>query len=130
MLGRKCLGLAPAILAQHEMTNARLAGKFARIFQPVIEPAQQNRVRIEQRLRAKIRSANAIAPGNVLPRSGNQILMRARQSRCPLVARSARKPSMLPLAKHVIPAGNMQRRNANVRQALRLTSSAVQYSPG
>ena len=60
------------------MADARLGGKLAGILQPVIEPAQQDRVGIEQRFRAKIRGADAIAPGNVNPRAGNQVLVFAR----------------------------------------------------
>ena len=43
---RKVLGIEPAIGAQREVSNARLAGEFSAVFKPVIEPLQQERIGI------------------------------------------------------------------------------------
>ena len=104
-------------------------GKFSGILQPVIEPAQQNRVRIEQRLGPEIRRADAIAPRNVHPGPGNQILVLARECAARALATSARKPSMLPLRNmsyqpETCSAGTRCGRAIGSRRA------HVQYSPG
>ena len=57
-----------------QMADARLAGEFAGIFEPVIEPAEQQRVGIEQRLGAEVRVAGAITPWNVNPGAGDEVL--------------------------------------------------------
>ena len=69
------VGFKPTVLAQSKMADARLGGKFAGVFQPMIEPAQQDGVGIQQCVRAEVRGAGAIAPGNVYPRAGNQVLV-------------------------------------------------------
>ena len=72
------------------------AAKSAGILQPVIEPAKQNRIRIEQRLRAEIRGPDAIAPRNMHPRPGDEVLVICARSSLPADFASFRKPSMLP----------------------------------
>lgn len=110
-------GLPPAIFSQDEMADARFSREGAGILQPVIEPAKQNRVGIEQRLGAEIRGSDAIAPRNVHPRPGDQVLMIARE----VAARIGRKrQESVGAASHVgvIPPGNMQRGHADLIQAL------------
>src|ERR1700683_2741322 len=97
------------------MPNARLTRKLSRIFQPVIEPAQENRIGIQQCFRAEISGAGSISPRNVLPWAGDQVLMFARNPVSGVVAQSDETFDAA-LHKHVKPARNMQRRNLNAIQ--------------
>src|SRR6266436_6642035 len=94
------------------MANAGLAGKFTRILQPMIEPAEQNRIRIEQCVWAEVRSADTIATRNVLPRPGDKILMFAREDAAGTL-RQCTKAINAALEIRVVPAGDVQRGNAN-----------------
>src|SRR3979409_587082 len=94
------------------MANSGHAGKFPRVLQPMIEPAEQNRVRVKQRVWAEVRGANTIAPGNVLPRPGDKILMLAREDAARTL-RQCTKAINAALEIRVIPAGDVQRGNAN-----------------
>src|ERR1700693_2611603 len=83
----------------------------------MIEPAQQNRVRIDQRFGAKVRGTNPIPPRNVYPGPGKQVLMFARK----IAARGftqSEKTVDAAAKKHVIPSGDVQRGNADLVEAL------------
>src|SRR6267142_1389667 len=94
------------------MANAGLAGKFTRILQPMIEPAAQNRLRVKQRVWAEVRGANTVAPGTVLPRPDDKILMFAREDAARTL-RQCTKAINAALEIRVVPAGDVQRGNAN-----------------
>src|SRR6202030_538843 len=83
----------------------------------MIEPAQQNRVRIDERFGTEVRRTNAIAPRNVRPRPGKKVLMFTRKLASCEFAQSE-KAIDAPAEKHVIPAGDVQSRNANFVEAL------------
>jgi hypothetical protein len=84
----------------------------------MVEPAQKDRVRVEQRFHSEIRGAGAIAPWNMRPRSGNQILALARK-RTPSVRAQSQEAFDTALRKQIKPAWNMQRGNQNAIEPLR-----------
>src|SRR3984893_3456164 len=94
------------------MANAGLAGKFTRVLQPMIKPAEQNRIRIEQRVTSEVRGANTIAPGNVLPGPGHEILVLAREDAARMLGQGT-KAINAALEIRVVPAGDVQRGNAD-----------------
>ncbi len=57
------LRLRPAVLTQHKVSDARFTGKFTGVLQPVIEPAQQECICVEQCLGAELGHSRPIAPG-------------------------------------------------------------------
>ena len=71
----KTLGLEPAIDAQGKVTDARLQVELATLLEPVIEPTQQQRIRIEQCLGAEVLFPDQFAPRDVDPRTRNQVLV-------------------------------------------------------
>src|SRR6266851_1535485 len=83
----------------------------------MIEPAQQNRVRIDERLGTKVRRPNSIPPRNVHPRSSKKVLMFARKIAARGFAQREKTIYAAP-EKHVIPARNVQRRNTNFVETL------------
>ena len=94
------------------MADLRFPFKRSGIFQPLIEPAQQNRVRVDQRLGTEVRRPDAIPPRNVHPGPGQQVLIFARK----FAARGftqGEKAVDAAAKKNVIPAGNVQCRNEN-----------------
>ena len=56
--------------AERKVSHARLPGKFAGILEPVVEPLQQQGVRVKRGVRAEVAVADTRSPGNVQPRSG------------------------------------------------------------
>ena len=85
----KALGIEPTIGAQREVANARFTGEFPTVFKPMIEPAQQERVGIEQSLGAEVLFADYFSPWDMDPGPGYEILISG-------WADMARKPSTLP----------------------------------
>src|SRR3984893_4239964 len=114
---RKIARGPPSILSQHKAADARLAVKLAGIFQPMVEPAQKDRVGIEQRLGTEIGGADTISPGDVLPRSGNQVLMLACKRASGVVAQR-QKGVDAPVEKNVVPAADMEGRHLNAVKPL------------
>src|SRR5258708_7041913 len=82
----------------------------------MIEPAEQNFVRIDERLGTKICRANPIAPRNVHPRPGEEVLMLLRKFTARGLAQ-CKKAIDAAAKEHVIPAGNVQRGNADFFKA-------------
>jgi len=99
------------------MANARLLRKLARTLQPMIEPAEQKRVRVEQRLGAEARGSGAIAPGNMDPRTGNQELVFARGGAA-RVRRQSEKTVNAAFEISVVPAGDVERGDADTVERL------------
>jgi hypothetical protein len=113
----KEVGLPPAILSEHKVTHARLLGERARILEPMVEPAQQDRVRVKQRLGTKVRRPDTIAPGNVHPRPGNEVLVFARNiAPCGIAQLEETVDAAMEIG--VVPTGEVQRRNTDSVQAL------------
>ena len=111
----KASAFAPAIFAQHEMADARLAGKFAGIFQPMIEPAQQDRRRYRAAPADRNPPRRSDRPTECAPTARrSDIDFRARS----LPARLVEREKAIDAApqKHVVPAGNVQRGNADVAE--------------
>src|ERR1700732_725542 len=100
------------------MADTRLVCEFPAILQPMIEPAQQDGIGVDQRLRTQINVPGAIAPGNVLPRTSHQILMPARKVAARLVAKTEESLNAARQIR-VVPSGHMQRGNLNGAEPLR-----------
>src|SRR5271166_1982927 len=84
----------------------------------MIEPAEKNGVCIEQSLRTEINGADALSPGNVLPRPGNEVLlfMSSRASRPFAQCQEALDAAP---DEHVVPTGKMQSGYIDPREFLR-----------
>src|SRR6202521_2572416 len=83
----------------------------------MIEPAQQDRVHVDERLGTKVRRPNPIPPRYVHPGSGKQVLMFTRKNAASGFAQSEEAIDAAS-EKHVIPAGDVQCWNTNVCEAL------------
>ena len=65
----------PFVSAHGKVPYPRLLGELTGVLQPVVEPTQQEVVRVEIRRRTQTGLTRLIAPRNVDPRPGEQILM-------------------------------------------------------
>src|SRR5581483_3376134 len=104
--------VAPAVWPKRKVPDARLALKVASVFEPMIEPAEQNRVCIDIRGFTEIRVACSIAPGNMNPRTGDEVLVLARKgAACASAQRAVACNGTFEIG--IEPAGNVQRGHTN-----------------
>src|SRR5271163_822824 len=108
----KCGGVAPAVFTENEMADARLVREFSRALEPMVEPAEQDCIGIEQGLRPEVRSSRTVAPGQVDPWAGDQVLVISRD-RAACAKGEGEEAVYAALEIGVVPAGNVQRRDAN-----------------
>src|ERR1700677_1916516 len=71
----EALCIEPTIGAQRKVANAWLAGKLPAVFEPMIEPTQQQRIGIEQSVGTEVVLADHFPPRDVNPGTGDQILI-------------------------------------------------------
>ena len=91
------------------MADARLAGKLATVLEPVIEPTQQQRIGIEQCLRAEVLLADQFSPRDMDPGTGDQVLVFRLRCHGKKAGDAARQVS-------IEPAGEVQCGHLNLRQ--------------
>src|SRR6266702_3315398 len=78
-IGGPVVRIAPLVWTYREVTNTRFCAEFARVFEPMIKPAQQNLVGVQISFFAESGIAHSIAPRNMHPWTGDQILVVARE---------------------------------------------------
>src|ERR1700678_3880724 len=68
------MGLTRIAGIQREVADTRLGGPLACVSEPMIEPADQQGVGVEHRLGSQKIRTNALAPRNMDPRAGDEVL--------------------------------------------------------